>query len=167
MILLDNTVLSSFGHIDRLDIPVKLFEDVYVTESVYYEGVLKAKKSKRVDRIKRSVEAGLIKVIKPEKGDLEIAGRFQRTLGLGERDTIAIGFSKRCLIATDDLKPRKAAKELGLSVIGSLGILRLAYKKGLIDKKELIKLVEMLHEILYFTEDLEKWTLSVNDTELY
>lgn len=160
MILLDNTVLSSFAHIDRLDIPVKLFEDVYVPESVYYEGVEKAKKSKRVERIKRSVEAGLIKVIIPGKSDLEIAGRFQRTLGLGERDTIAIGLSKRCLVATDDSKPRKVAKELGLSVIGSLGILRLAYKKGLIDKNELIKLVEMLHEILYFTEDLEKWVLS-------
>jgi len=49
MIILDNTVLSSFAHIDRLDIPSKLFGDAIIPESVYYEGVLKAKKSKRVD----------------------------------------------------------------------------------------------------------------------
>lgn len=60
MILLDNTVLTSFAHIDRLDIPHKLFGDVCIPESVYYEGVLKAKKSKRVERIKRSLRDSLI-----------------------------------------------------------------------------------------------------------
>jgi hypothetical protein len=38
--------------------------------------------------------------------------------------------------------------------------LRLAYKRDLIDKSELRRLVEMLHEILYFTDELEKWVLS-------
>jgi predicted nucleic acid-binding protein len=160
MIILDNTVLTSFAHIDRLDIPYKLFGDVRIPESVYYEGVLKAKKSKRVERIKKSIEDGLIKVIKPEKEDIEVAEKFQRTLGLGERYAIAIGMSKKCLIATDDLKPRRVAKELGLDVIGSLGILRLGYKRNLIDKSELRKLVEILHDILYFTDELEKWVLS-------
>jgi len=153
-------VLSSFAHIDRLDIPSKLFGDAIIPESVYYEGVLKAKKSKRVDKIKEGIEKGLIKVIKPTKSDIEIAERLQRTLGVGERYTIGIGISKKCLIATDDLKPRKVAKELGLDVIGTLGILRLAYNRNLIDKAELRKMVEMLHDILYFTEDLEKWVLS-------
>ncbi len=160
MIILDNTVLTSFAHIGRLDIPYKLFGDACIPESVYYEGVLKAKKSKRVERIKRGVEEGLIKVIKPDKEDIKVAETFQRTLGLGERYTIAIGISKKCLIATDDLKPRRVAKELGLDVIGTLGILRLACKRDLIDKSELQRLVEMLHDILYFTDELEKWVLS-------
>jgi len=160
MIILDNTLLSSFAHIDRLDIPHKLFGYEIIPESVYYEGVLKAKKSKRVDKIKKGIEDGLIKVIKPTKSDIEVAEKLQRTLGIGERYTIGIGISKKCLIATDDLKPRKVAKELGLDVIGTLGILRLAYSRNLIDKAELKKMVEMLHDILYFTEDLEKWVLS-------
>ena len=81
------------------------------------------------------------------------------TLGLGERYTIAMGISKKCLIATDDLKPRKIAKELGLDIIGTLGILRLAYKRNLVNKDDMGQLVEMLHEILFFTDDLEKWVL--------
>lgn len=128
MIILDNTVLSSLAHIDRLDIPSKLFGETIIPESVYYEGVLKAKKSKRVAKIKKSVEEGLIKVIKPTKSDTDVVEGLQRNLGLGERYTIAIGISKKCLIATDDLKPRKVA--------------------------------EILHDILYFTEELEKWVLS-------
>ncbi len=160
MILLDNTALSAFAHIDKLNIPSKLFGEAFIPESVYYEGVLKSKKSERVDRITNSIEEGLIKVIKPEKHDIEFANRLPSTLGSGERYTIAMGISKKCLIATDDLKPRKIAKELGLDIIGTLGILRLAYKKNLLDKKELKRLVELLHEILFFTDDLEKWVLS-------
>jgi predicted nucleic acid-binding protein len=47
-----------------------------------------------------------------------------------------------------------------LDIIGTLGILRLAHKRNLIDKSELRHSVEMLHEILYFTDELEKWVLS-------
>lgn len=70
-----------------------------------------------------------------------------------------MGISMKCLVATDDLKPRKIAKNLGLDIIGTLGFLRLAYKRDLLDKNELKRLVERLHEILFFTDDLEKWIL--------
>ncbi len=76
MIILDNTALTAFAHIDRLDIPSKLFGETFIPESVYYEGVLKAKKSERVDRIKKSVEKGLIKIIKPLKKDIEFAKKL-------------------------------------------------------------------------------------------
>ncbi|CAG0979045.1 MAG: hypothetical protein MPEBLZ_00550 [Candidatus Methanoperedens nitroreducens] len=62
MILLDNTALSAFAHIDRLDIPSKLFGETFISESVYYEGILKAKKSERVDRIINCIKEGLIKI---------------------------------------------------------------------------------------------------------
>ena len=127
MILLDNTALSALAHIDRLDIPSKLFGEAFIPESVYYEGVLKAVKSERVNRIEKCLEEGLIKVIKHAKDDIEFSKKLPAALGLGERYTIAIGISKKCLIATDDLKPRKIAKGLGLDVIGTLGILRLAH----------------------------------------
>jgi predicted nucleic acid-binding protein len=159
MILLDNTALSAFAYIDRLDLISKLFGETFIPESVYYEGVLKAKKSERVDRIKNCIKEGQIKVIKPSRNDFEFAKKLPATLGLGERYTIAIGISMKCLIATDDLKPRKIAKAFGLDIIGTLGILRLAHKKNLLDKHELEQLIEMLHEILFFTDDLEKWVL--------
>ncbi len=91
MIILDNTALSSFAHIERLDILHKLFKEVVIPESVYYEGVRNAKRSERVDRIKRCIEEGLIKVIKPSKDDIKAAEKLQRSLGSGERYTIAIG----------------------------------------------------------------------------
>ena len=109
MIILDNTALSALAHIDRLDIPSKLFGDTLVPECVYYEGVLKAKKSKRVDRIKKCIEIGQIKVIKSDQKDIEYAESLPGTLGPGERYALAHGISENCLIVTDDLKPRKIA----------------------------------------------------------
>jgi len=38
MILLDNTALSAFAHIDRLDLPSKLFGEAFIPESVYTLG---------------------------------------------------------------------------------------------------------------------------------
>jgi predicted nucleic acid-binding protein len=65
MIILDNTALSALAHIDRLDIPARLFGEALIPECVFYEGVQKATKSKRVDRIINCIEKGLITVIKP------------------------------------------------------------------------------------------------------
>jgi predicted nucleic acid-binding protein len=97
MIILDNTALSALAHIDRLDIPLILFGDTHIPECVYYEGVLKAKKSKRVDRIKKCIENGQIKVIKSTQKDIEYAESLPTALGPGERYAIAIGISEKCL----------------------------------------------------------------------
>ncbi len=104
MIIQDNTALSALAHINRLDIPLKLFGDTHIPECVYHEGVLKAKKSKRVDRIKKNIEMGLIKVIKPTQKDIEYAESLPKTLVPGERYAIAIGISEKCLIVTDDFE---------------------------------------------------------------
>jgi predicted nucleic acid-binding protein len=80
MIILDNTALSALAHIDRLYIPLKLFGDTHIPECVYYESVLKAKKSKRVDRIKKCIEKGQIKVIKSAQKDIEYAESLPTTL---------------------------------------------------------------------------------------
>ena len=45
-----------------------------------------------------------------------------------------------------------------------LELLRLARKRNLIDMNELKQSVEMLHEVLYFTDDLEEWVLSDDTT---
>lgn len=63
-------------------------------------------------------------------------------------------------MATDDLKARKLAKELSVDVIGTLGIVRLAYQEEKLNEEELRKKISDLHEILYFTDELERWVLS-------
>jgi predicted nucleic acid-binding protein len=57
-----------------------------------------------------------------------------RALGAGERAAITLALSMHAdLILIDERKGTKAALNKGLEVVGTLGILRLAARRGLID----------------------------------
>jgi predicted nucleic acid-binding protein len=57
-----------------------------------------------------------------------------RALGAGERAAITLALSMHAnLILIDERKGTKAALNKGLDVVGTLGILRLAAQRGLID----------------------------------
>lgn len=63
----------------------------------------------------------------------EIAAHLYR-LDPGERAAIALAGAERAdLVLLDERKARIAAKELGLTVAGTLGILDLAARRGLVD----------------------------------
>lgn len=46
----------------------------------------------------------------------------------------------------DDRIARSKAKSMGLKVVGTIGLLRRAYDKGLIDKNKLIQALKQLRE---------------------
>lgn len=53
-------------------------------------------------------------------------------LGRGESEVITLAYETNIKALIDDLKARKAAEDLGLSISGSIGILLKAEKSGLI-----------------------------------
>ncbi|MCG6141364.1 DUF3368 domain-containing protein [Leptospira mtsangambouensis] len=62
---------------------------------------------------------------------------LEQILDSGEASTIALALeSKNSLVILDDLKARKIAKNLGLKITGTLGILAKAKKLGIIDDLE-------------------------------
>lgn len=163
MIVLDNTVLTSLAHIDFLRIPFDLFGEVVIPESVYNEGIKEATHPVRVKRIKKALEQDHIKIISCEKREKHRADEYNRKFGPGESSCLAIAEYRNCLLGTDDLKARKIAKKNSIDVIGTLGILRLGYKNSELNGKELKKAISKIDEILYFTDDLKEWALSVVD----
>jgi len=55
---------------------------------------------------------------------------------------------------------RLYAKELGISVIGSLALLKILYKRRIIKtRKDYIAYLETLQEDIYLSEELMKWAL--------
>lgn len=51
---------------------------------------------------------------------------------IGESQSIILASRYKCILGIDDRVSRDIAKKQGLDVIGSRGILRLAYESGLI-----------------------------------
>ncbi|MGI8542269.1 MAG: DUF3368 domain-containing protein [Aridibacter sp.] len=50
----------------------------------------------------------------------------------GEAEAIALASEKSCLLISDDRQPRAAAKRLGVSVIGTIGVLVRAKNSGIV-----------------------------------
>ena len=65
-------------------------------------------------------------------------------LDAGEATSIALASEHKSLLIIDELKGRKAAKKLGISVAGSLGILVAAKRRGYI--KEVKPLIEKIQK---------------------
>lgn len=160
MIILDNTVLTSLSYMDLLSIPSILFGESSIPKSVFKEGTTGSDDNIRVKRIKTAIKKGRIEVITITKEEKGLSEKYRKTLGPGESSCLSLAVNRGCLFGTDDLKARKLAKKKNVDVIGTLGILRLAYRKGILDEDELTNKVTNLHEILYFTKELEDWVLS-------
>ena len=60
---------------------------------------------------------------------------LRRSLGDGERETIGLALQLRAdLVIVDDLPARRAARAAGLHVVGTVGLLLGAKRRGLLDR---------------------------------
>lgn len=73
--------------------------------------------------------------------------------GSGEAEAIALATDRRLPVLLDELAGRRAASALGLKVIGSLGILRLAKSAGTIDRIRPL-VMRMAEGGIYFGDEL-------------
>ena len=141
--------LSKIGKIDLLN---NLFSKVYIPQAVYSETVL-ADKSDDVSRVvSEKIKANQIEIYKVqnETAIKALTGR----LHLGEVEVI-IGADELGVksVVLDDLYARNKAKQFKLSVTGTLGILLLASRQGLITDIE-IELENLIDAGFRVSDDL-------------
>jgi len=114
VIVSDTSCIILFFKIGELELLKKLFGEIHITETV----------SKEFDQ----PLPDWIKVVTP-KTDLHKG--LSGYLDTGEATSIALASEHDySLLVIDEIKGRKAAKELGISVTGSLGVLVAAKNKG-------------------------------------
>jgi len=124
MIVSDSTALIILFDLDRLDLLENLFEEIYITPSVLEE-----------ISFKYSIILPLfIKVIKPKNS--ELFNSLQMILDIGESEAIALAQEMNLAIIIDEKKGRKIAKNMGIKVIGLLGVVYLNAKKGFLSKSQ-------------------------------
>ena len=154
MIIVDNSVLSAFKRLEVLDLLRQLFGDVMITPGVLNEF------SRRWGR---EALPGWIRIGELDESMLREAEALR--LGRGEAESIVLAQRLGYLLAVDDEKARSVAKDKGIPVIGSVGILRLAYEYCPIEtRQELEELLIRLSEDLYLEEWLIEWALSAEKT---
>ena len=126
--VVDTSVLIALSNIGRLGLLRELFSNVLVPKAVAEE---------YSEPLPSWIEVLEVK-------DKHLVQVLLEYLHRGEAEAIALAVELQgAIIALDDKKARITARKLGLKVIGTLGILILAKKRGLISdlREEIEKLV--------------------------
>lgn len=117
MIISDTSCLIALDNIGLLDILNKLYHKIHLTSEVFIE-------------FGKELPDWFILV---EAEDSGLKTILNKSLDKGEASAIAFALeSNNPVLIIDELKGRKIARYYGLEIIGTLGILALAGKKGII-----------------------------------
>ncbi len=138
IIIVDASVLIALEKIDLLQILCKIYKEVILPDAVFREVG-----NVNIDcHSVRRVESRLINILTQELN-----------LGRGESEVIALAYETNFKTLIDDLKARKVAEDLGLSVSGSIGVLLKAEKLGIIENA-LKKTQELKDKGFYVSDNL-------------
>ena len=138
IVIVDTSVLIALEKIDFLQILCKIYKEIVLPEAVVREfGNIN------------------LRCYSSMKVESKLVNLLIRDLNLGRRESevIALAYETKQKVLIDDLKARKVAEDLGLSISGSIGVLLKAEKLGLIDSA-LKKTQELKDKGYYVSNEL-------------
>lgn len=145
IIVSDTTPIITLSKIERLDLLQKLFENIMIPRAVYDE---LTSNSQFQEEAKVIADAEYIKVVEVE--DSKAVELLQRATGLdlGESEAIIYTNSyKAGLLLIDEIKGRKVAKQMGISVMGTIGVLMTAYDEKFISSHKIKEYIETMKNV--------------------
>jgi predicted nucleic acid-binding protein len=125
-VLLDNTVLSNFSIVRRPDLVRAAFvEQVGTTEQAFQE----MQDGVAIGKIPVCDWDWLARVTLTPVEEVQFE-TFYEYLGAGEASCLAVARERGYRLATDDKDARRLARQLGISLAGTIGILAILVKQG-------------------------------------
>lgn len=132
IVISDATPIISLIKIRSLDILEKMYNKIIIPKAVHDELIINIDYQSEIDTIKKCT----FFEIRIVEGDLSLSIlQNQLKLDLGESEAIVLANNINAdLIIIDEKKARRIAKDIGLNVTGTLGILIKAKRQGLVEK---------------------------------
>jgi predicted nucleic acid-binding protein len=126
IIVCDSSPIIALALCGQLELLDRLFNDVLIPQEVYNESTKEGKEP--TSAIKKWAVGKVVEVTNRQKVD-----KLNETLDMGESEAIALALEKTAdYLLVDEKKGRKTAIENGIKVIGSLGVLIMAKRRGLL-----------------------------------
>ncbi|OGI15910.1 hypothetical protein A3K63_00940 [Candidatus Micrarchaeota archaeon RBG_16_49_10] len=136
-----------------------IIKNIYITKEVFDEvcsfSLPGSKEVKKSSNIK-------VKDLNYKAKDLSRLISDKYSLDLGEATSISLAKQEKInLFLTDDLSAKVVAKEFGLQVHGSIGIILRAFRVGVLKKQDVIRSVQNLHKksSMFITADLISYVI--------
>ncbi len=126
--------LISLGKLGQLNILSQLYNEILIVPEVYSEVVDQGLRLGEPDayQSKYLVEKSHIKVVGVKKGIYKI----KRQIDIGEIATLQLALSEKAdIVLIDEELAREEAKELGLKVKGTIGVLLEAFKSKYLSRE--------------------------------
>ena len=144
IVVSDTTPLISLMKLGAINLIEGLYGEILIPEAVYNELTCN---NKFFEEAKIISESNFIKIVYVEnKTEVQMIQKYSG-LDLGESEAIAYSQQINAdLLMMDEAKGRSVARQVGLTTIGTLGILKHAYDKGLLSKEEAINCVCILRK---------------------
>lgn len=129
LLVADSGPLIALARLDLLAIPSRMFCELLVTATVWRE-VTREPPAAELTALSAALGGGLLRVeddpahIPPALAELR--------LDEGERSALALALTRSAVVLVDERRGRICAAELGLTVVGTLGLLVRARELGLV-----------------------------------
>lgn len=131
IVVADSSCLIALSSIGRLELLREFYKKIYIPEAVYEEVVIQGSNRTGAEEVKKASSRWIKRTSIVNVGEVEA---LQFSLDIGEAETIVLAREISAdLIILDNSEPRNTAKFFGFKVIGTLGILKEASKRGIIE----------------------------------
>jgi predicted nucleic acid-binding protein len=142
IVISDTTPLISLMKIGHLKLVNQLFGEIQVPEAVYNELISNPHFNEEAREIR---ESDFIKRVHVD--DEKAVDLLRRITGLDMGESEAIILSDTCkadLLLMDEVKGRHIAQQMGIRIMGTIGLLMIAYEEELLSSEEIVACVECL-----------------------
>ncbi|MEB4591768.1 hypothetical protein VSS37_12315 [Candidatus Thiothrix sp. Deng01] len=136
-VISDSSSLIMVGKLKRLDLLANLFQQIVIPHRVATE--IQAKEDGVASLI---LAHPLVSIAATTRH--ELLALLDGTLGHGEAEAIALADEHQMILLVDEKKARKAAKNMGLKIIGLLGVLLLNHRRTHITGQDAILMLEQV-----------------------
>lgn len=142
IVIADTTPLISLMKIGHLDLIYKLFGEIRIPNAVFNELVNNTRFPEESRQIR---ECAFITKIMVD--DMNAVNLLRRSSGLdaGESEAIILSDSTSAeLLLMDEVKGRQVARQMGIKIMGTIGMLLIAYKENYLSKDEIYNCIDIL-----------------------
>ena len=159
IVVADTTPLISLMKAARLDILEPLFKEVLIPQAVYEELTTNSDFQDEANQIKNS---DFIKMVTVKEHKAVDVLRRSSGLDLGESEAIIFADdSKADVLLMDEARGRQVAKNMGLYIMGSVGVLLFAYEENLLTGSDVEDALEKLKKAdRHIGDDVINYALS-------
>ncbi len=163
----DSSVLIIFARVNKLNLLFDLYERICITQGIYKEAIEDGLSINAPDAeiLNNFLKDKKIEVYALDKKHEEISKNLREiysNIGIGESEAIALALQKKDKLILDESAARKIARLYNLNPIGSLRVLLDAFKKNIIDEKEIKAIInEMIKNKFRLGAEVitEFWTI--------